>query len=359
MHRFLRLSPLLALALALPLVSHAQTLRITPALIDASHSVEQALETHKGHASTSIEGQGGILTLDYQSTEPLEVFLVPLRPDETYTPTDYLRFTLPLTEQGTVEVDLTVSPGWSPRNTKWLVTLLSSDEKAGAAFTGIRFTESGAPPTVLVALRHLFTKEPYTPSSFHALRGYRMLGVSLTISLGLLTIALALSALAFVTKVKRRSMALGVLLVGTLVYQTRFSLDLLRFTKEHLTEYAHGTYDEAGSIHTVATFLRTLASGKESKTTVYVCRDGTTFKEKLLRYFAYPIRISSEASDAATADYAVVMNKFKWGFETNVTKDASVTLLRCGDLERPSQKLTTFDDGSIVFRLLSSPDSSS
>ncbi len=352
----LRKTLLTAVLLTLPVIGSAQTLRITPALIDAAHSVEEALTTHKGHASTTIQGQGGTVTIDYQSSESLEVYLVPLHADASYTLTDYLRFTLPMaTEGGTVSIDLTMSPGWSPKQQTWLLNLLSTDEKTNAAFTKMSFDDANQPNAAIIALRHLFTEEIYTPSSYHALRGYKMLDVSFTVLLGLVTVIGALGCLIFLREQKRKTGAMLMLILGMLLYQMRFSVDLVRYTAQHLTEYSHGTYDEAGSIHAVAAFLHTLAKGKESTLTVYVCRDGTNFKEKLLRYFSYPIRISSETEDTKNAQYAVVMDKFKWGFETIVTKENASTLLKCGDLERRSEKLTTFRDGTIVFRLLPSP----
>ncbi len=339
--------------LAVPTFAHAQTLRITPSLIDSAHSVEQALIENPSHASTTIEGQGKVVLITYQSSEPLEVYMVPLEQNGNYTPTDYVRFTLPTTDEGTVAIDLTISPGWSTKNQKWLLTLLGKDKNTGAAFTDISFTNDGAGSTAIVALRHLFTEEVYTPSSYHALRGYRVLGTSFTIILGILTLVVALVCFIVAGKKNYRTTVILTLVIPSLLYQARFAVDLLRFSLQHTQEYARGIYDEAGSIHAVADVLRTLAKPGD-KTTVYVCRDGTNFKEKLLRYFTYPARVSSDANIAPTADYAVVMDKFKWGFETSVTKEASTVRLKCGDIDREAKKLSTFPDGEILFQLLPS-----
>ena len=40
--------------------------------------------------------------------------------------------------------------------------------------------DDGQPNPAVIALKHLFTEEIYTPSSYHALRGYKMLDVSFT-----------------------------------------------------------------------------------------------------------------------------------------------------------------------------------
>ncbi len=337
-------------SLLMPVFTHAQTLRITPSLIDSARSVEQALEENESHASTSIEGEGKVVMITYQSTRPLDVFMVPLQVQDEYTPTDYIRFTLPQTDEGTVAIDLTVSPGWSLKHQKWLVTLLGKDKDTDAAFTDIQFTNEDARSMLSIAAGHLFTEEAYTPSSYHALRGYRILGFSLTIMLGLLTLITVLICFAFASGKQYRSAVLLTLVVASLLYQGRFAIDLLRFSLEHTKGYAEGIYDEAGSVHAVAEVLRELRQSEES-TLVYVCRDGTNFKEKLLRYFAYPIRVSSESDAAKNADYAVVMNKFKWGFETTVTKETSNVRLKCGDLDRTAQRLNTFPGGEILFSL--------
>lgn len=342
---------------ALPLLTHAQTLHITPARIDSSHSVEEALITHKSHAKTTIDGQGGTLELRYQSNEPIEIYMVPLGKNSSYVPTDYIRFTLPMASDGTVSIDLTVSTGWSPEHRQWMLTLLGTDETTNAAFTDIRFGNERTSNASIVALRHFFVPEMYTPSSVHALRGYRVLGRSFTTGFGVLTICIVLLILA-VSRKKYRKPVLLTLVIASLLYQARFNLDLLRLTSMHLGEYSRGTYDSAESIHLIADTLKTLVSDP-AKTTVYVCRDGTNFKEKLLRYFTYPIRISSDAADAEKADYAVVMNKFKWGFDTELTKDGSSVTLNCGDLHRKAQKLNTFPKNEILFQLLAPRSSAS
>lgn len=335
---------------AIPFFTHAQTLRITPSLIDSARSVEQALEESESHASTTIEGEGKIVMLTYSSSKPLEVFMVPMEAENSYTPTDYIRFTLPQTDEGTVAIDLTVSPGWSPTSKRWIVTLLGREKDSDAAFNDIRFTNDDARSVARIAAGHLFTEEFYSPSSVHALRGYRILGISVTMVLGILVLFASAICLLFVPKKHHRTSVLLTLIGASLLYQGRFAVDLLRFSLQHAAEYASGTYDEAGSIHAVAENLRELRKS-EKTTLVYVCRDGTNFKEKLLRYFTYPMRISSEAETAATADYAVVMNKFKWGFETTVTKEQSNVRLKCGDLDRDAKRLNTFPGGEILFLL--------
>lgn len=334
----------------MPLGVRAQTLSVTPSLVDASHAIEEALQTHRGHASSAIEGRGSVLRIEYRSSEAVEVYMVPLAVDGTYVPTDFVHFTLPMSEQGSVKIDLTVSPGWSLNMQKWLLNVLSQDASAGLVFTVIEFEEASTGRAIRAALRHLFTTETYTPSSYHALRGYRFLGTSFTVTLGLLTLAALVVCSLAVGKEKRRSAMLLTLLIGSLVYQVRLSIDLLKLSAGHKNEYSRGTYDEAGSIHEVAAFI----NAQTPDASVYVCRDGTNFKEKLLRYFVYPIRVSSDAIDAEHATVAVVMNKFRTGFTSTALEDGRTGHLQCGILNREIVRLKTFTDGTIVFRILPS-----
>ncbi len=326
-------------------------MRITPTLVDASTAVENALQTHKGRASVSIEGVGGTLLLQYQSGEPLEIYMVPLSADKRFVPTDYVHFTLPQADNGSATIDLTVSPGWSFHKQRWALNLLSVDEKAGAQFTNIQFTNASLPTTLKAVAQHLMTEEPYTPSSYHALRGYRMLGISVTVIFGLMTLIVVFLCLAFARASRRRALAIRILVIAMLLYQARFSVDLLRYTQEHLIGFAHGVYDEAGSVNEMAKEIRSLGGTNQN---IFVCRDGTNFKEKLLRYFVYPVHVSADTQDANVATLAVVMDTFKHGYRTTPTDLAPVLRLQCGPIDRLAEQLHQFPDGAVLFKLLPS-----
>lgn len=337
----------LALFVGLTSIAYAQTLSITPALVSASDTVEQALQRNAGRASTALEGNGGTLALTYQADEQVEVFMVPIDTNGNFVPTDFLQFTLPATDEGTVTVDLTVSPGWSPGQKKWFINMLTEHQEATIGFSKLEIV-SGGPATPLVAIRQLMTSEPYTPSSFHALRGYRTLGLPVAVILGIVTLIAFVITVLVASKEKRLYAGILVLLCGSALYQLRVGIDQLRFTKEHLSEFSKGTYDEAGSVSDIAMLVKEVAT---PNSTVYVCREGTNFKEKLLRYFTYPIRISSDQNDIEKADFALVMDATHWSLETTTANDASVQQLVCGSLKRTAQRITSFADGSILFRL--------
>lgn len=327
----------------------AQILRITPSLIDSSEPVEEALSGNKGRASTSIQGKGAFLQITYTSSEPIFVYMVPVSEDGKFVPTDFLSFTLSEAQNETVEIDLTVSPGWSPQEKKWILHLLTKTEEAKAGFTSLTIIPASLRETASAGIRHVFTQEPYTPSSYHALRGYRVFGVQVTVILGFLAVLTGLGVLVFS---KQKFFFLVIVLLGFhFVYAARFSIDLARYTKEHLIGYKEENYDEAGSVHIVAKVLKEVFAPVRS---VYVCRDGTNYKEKLLRYFAYPIPVSAESGAAAKADFALVMGKSRsdWSVRTETVNQQTRQILKCNDFEKPVELLTTFPDGTSLFRLL-------
>lgn len=339
---------LVSALLLLPLAAAAQVLKIEPAIVDSSSPVEEALRENKGRASTSIEGNGRALAVTYSSSEPIEVYMAPLDENGQFVATDFLYYTLPSSENGDVEIDLTVSPGWRPVTQRWVLHFLSKDKDTHATFTTLTFVPSSVFTVLHAAIGHFMTPEPYTPSSYHVLHGYRIMRAQFSVMFGILTVLVAVLVLIIARSPRKLPSLLAVLIIMTGLYQLRFSVDLLRFTNEHLRGYANGMYDEAGSAYQIAAVLTSLPATPKA---VYVCRDGTNYKEKILRYMSYPIRISSEDGDAATAEFAVVMNKREWSLSTRTEKGQTSQTLNCGAVKRPATKVTDFPDGSILYLL--------
>ncbi len=326
----------------------AETILIEPTLVDSSDPVETALRNNKGRATTAIEGAGQALVIGYRSNEPINIFMVPLKDNESYVPTDFMQFTLPQSIDGSVRIDLTVSPGWKPGRTKYLLNLLTQTESAEAGFTSLEFEPSSVGQIISTGFRHLFTVEPYTPSSYHALRGYRVFGESITITLGILTLIITIGISIFSKTEKRLSHITILLVIVTLLYASRFSIDLLRFTHEHLVGYMNGIYDEAGSAHQIGRTISDIAKESSVPVHVAVCRDGTNYKEKIIRYVTYPTPVTTTATGAT---HAVVMDRGEWSMQTTIDKDGSHSTLLCGPIHRRAKKLTDFSDGSILFSL--------
>ncbi len=332
-----------ALFFAYPAIAAAQ-ITIIPQLIDSSEPVMAALANNAGHASTTLTGRGRTLRLVYDSPETLEVYMVSVDKNGAFVPTDFMRFMLPAGKQAQALIDLSVSPGWSFGERKYLLHLLSPSADANASFYQADFLAPGVLSMLTVPAKHFLKPEPYTPGTFHALFGYRVLGLPVTVMAGFLAVIIVL--LMFVTAGAKSAVAtLSILIIAQLLYGLRFSADLLRFTREHLTSYyTEGIYDEAGSMHAVAALLREKTAARP-ETSVYFCRDGTNFKEKLLRYFVYPLPVSAESDAAKRSMRVVVSGKYKEGYTYEKN------MLRCGEIDSFATLLGKFPDGTEIFSL--------
>lgn len=333
----------IAVLCALPIMASAQAVMITPELVDSSAPVTEALKNNPGHATTTIDGEGGSIVISYSASVPVQVYMVPLRHDGSYALTNFVRFILPAGAEAQAHVDLTVSPGWRPGYSRYLLNLLAPTEDADVAFTGLTFETASAGTIARAGLRHFFTPEPYTPSSYHALWGYRVLGAHLSTVTGILALVAAVTLfIAFGKKPWALPGALAILVGLTLFYQARVALDLLRFSAQHLSEYRAGTYDEAGSVHAIARFINQQDLSAES---IYICRDGTNFKQKLLRYFVYPATVSDRKETAGSADLVLVMDKFAWSYENG--------MLTCENVSVKADLLKEFPAGEQLFEIRS------
>jgi hypothetical protein len=264
--------------------------------------------------------------------------MTPISSDGRFIPGDFLTFKLPASATQTAVIDLTVSPGWKPGTSRWLVHLLSKDTEANAGFGNITFVEASPLTTIFAFARNTLRQEPYTPSSYHALRGYRALSMDLTVIAGILLLITCFVTAFFSKREHKLTAILLIILTFQGIYGLRFGLDILRFSAEHLIGSHNGIYDEAGSVYRIADALR-----DQKAQSVFICRSGTNYKEKLLRYFVYPIHVTADSADASHADSAVVMSARDWRFEHGT--------LRCGAITMQAQKITDFNDGSVLFSL--------
>lgn len=324
---------------------------ITPELIDSSEPVMRALQENPGYASTTLKGQGSSLLLSYASAQPLQVYMIATKDDGSFVPTDFMHFVLPPGDPASARIDLTVSPGWSSGERRYLIHMLSPVADASASFYQADFIPATASQTLTAPVRHLFRPEPYTPGTFHALFGYRMSGTPVVVIFAITALFLCVLCLLIPTFRSVR-MILTVLIAVQMLYALRFSIDLLRFSGQHLTEYhvrhsdgeAAGTYDEAGYVYDTAAVIKNYTKNMSMLRGVFVCRDGTNFKEKLLRYLVYPLPVRSDLPDFATI--AVVTDKYKqgWTYEDGT--------LRCGELSRMAEKIKSYPDGTHIFHVL-------
>lgn len=328
-------------------VHHAQAAEIatlTPTIVSTSSVVEDAIRKSGGFGRTTVEGKGRYLGLRYDATDPLTVFVVPLKEDASYDPSDYTVLTLPSGKDQTIRIDLSIAPGWHPGSITYLMNLLAPSKETSMQIYETAFIPANIYDIVIASFRHLLTVEPYSPSSVHALRGQRMLGVSVTVILGISLIFACIVAYVVTHRSSRSRIMGGIIAIFVLLAGGRFGIDGLRITQEHVDTLLHqNLYDEAGSIYTIAAMIKE----KSEKGDVFFCRTGTNFQEKLLRYLLYPIHVSGDAWMMHEAQYAVVTSTHEWSFEKGI--------LQCKGQKRAATLLTSYPDDITLYQFAPLP----
>lgn len=322
-----------------PSSSAAATLRITPTLdLGSEEALARAQATEK--TDFVFGGKGDRLRIVYTSPVRIDVDLAPRRRGAGFDPTEVLHFTLPPGAHTEAVIDLTQTPGWSPLEKEYHAYFASPPGGKDAEIETIDFLPWTLGTLLMTAARNLATRDTFQVSTFHALRGYNMLGFSLSIIIGATTILIALATL--LRRTSRTRALAPVLVTGMLLYTAWFGVDLARFTTRNLREwYAEGLYNKAGAAEAVADAIQKEASASPTPLFVHVCHDTTDFYAKVLRYLLYPTPVSVRAEDVARATHVVVAGKLSWSFH-----DGTLT---CGSVTGPARELATFRDGTVLY----------
>lgn len=330
---------LLFLILALPAMALAQGAAELPlTLVRSSADVESALYQSRSQARQIIEGNGSAIEITYTAGSSTDIFIVPMDEDGTYDTLGMLRGTLPqTTEQATVSLDMTQSPMWSLNKRKFLFLFLSAAQDGDATFYDVQFSGTTVGDLARAFFSHAVLPEVYAPSTYHVLRGYTVLSTPVTPVFGILAV---IAAVAYALWWRKRPYyVLLILLLGHLAYGARVATDITAISVDHLREwYTEGTYDEARGVHAIGAALAHL----DANAKVYVCRDGTNYREKILRYVAFPVEVLGD-ENANDAGYALVMGKRDWTYENGT--------LRCGMKEGSAEHVQTFYDGTQLYRI--------
>lgn len=318
----------------------ALPLSITPTF-DLTAEEAQARATAAEHTDLVFEGRGDRLAIRYTSTVRIDVDLAPRRRGSGFDPAEMLHATLP---PGTHEavIDLTPTPGWSPFHQEYLVSFFSPAGGEEAEIEDVTFLPWTWGSVLRALSAHLRIREVFQVSTFHALRGYNILGFSVAFLVGALTSIAAV--LVFLRRGSQKAL-LPILMtasIGCLAYSAWFGVDLARFTAENLREwYGEGTYGKAGAALQVAEAVRREERKSMTPLFIEVCHDSTDFYTKMLRYALYPIPVSMKPEDIPRATHVVVAQKLQWSFRDGI--------LTCGNITGPATKLRSFPDGSILF----------
>jgi len=281
------------------------------------NQLNQSISEEASHASVDLSGKGADLKINYSSPSPLSIYILFLNDDGSVNPREIVSAELPKGTAVESLIPLSQTRGWSWGERKYKLHFLT-DKGVVPAISKVEISGS---PSLIDGIKQFFALEPFTPSSYHRLSGYKLFGISFTLALTLILIILLFF--------RRKKHVMNVIIILILLFNVRFSMDLLRYTKINLSS---DTYSTAGSAYQIADYFKS-----NEINSIQLCSDGNTYFPTILKYAGYPLSVNSEA------DHVLIRNAFKWSFENGN--------LTCGDLTAPATQISKFPDGSILFKL--------
>ncbi len=276
--------------------------------------LQEQLSEEIAHAHIDLKGEGADLNVEYSSTHPISLYILFLDDDGSVNPRDILFAKLP--EGNDVESIVPLSPtrGWRGGERSYKLHLITNlDGTQNLKSIGI-----GGSASIIDGLKQFFSPEPFTPSSYHRLTGYRFLGIPITLILTILIAIILIGSLIL----KRKQLGLIIILIIILLSNARFSLDTLKYTQKHLSDWSYNkTYETAGSTYEIAEFLES-----ENIRSIQLCTDGNSYFQTLLKYAAYPLAINGTSK--------FILERYALECDTS-----------------NAEKTKEFPDGSIIFRI--------
>jgi hypothetical protein len=175
--------------------------------------------------------------------------------------------------------------------------------------------------------------------------------VSFTVVLGVLLLIVATGVRLQVAGFRRRILVLCLLFL--LLYDARFSLDLLRASAADLRQWygfdglttgGEQRYRQLGPLPAMVRILREAFQRSGSGMVVAICSDETDLLNKHLAYHLYPIPVRWVEEVGARATHLVMIATTRGTIEG--------TQVSCGkEFQRPGQLLHAFPEGIRIVRL--------
>jgi hypothetical protein len=241
----------------------------------------------------------------------------------------------------TIAIDLRQSPAWSPGRNEYLLHIFGEDNTTLTLHeTYIRR------PSLFGIVGGFFTQlmidEPVLISSVNFLWGYRVGDVSVGLLLGILFFMFLIVDQwingSMARQMNRSFRVILVCLFFLLLYDARFSLDLLRVTAADGSEWREDRrYRQLGPLRTIESLLK--QDGAEK---VGMCFDGADLLLKQLRYRMYPVLVQ-RIEEMTDATHLVIMDSDRGLFGGGIVS--------CGKYSSDAELIRSFSDGSFVLRL--------
>lgn len=317
------LASVIPIALAQDVVVHPLSLH-TP--------IQDIIARANTHGDVELQGPGKTMQLRYTARDPLDVFIIPLLRDGSFDPLDAMYTSLPAGINVTKDICIALFQHWTPWTSTYRIHFLSSGNTA-PEFHDVTFVEGSLFETVLIGMSQLKSPDPYTPSSYHRLRGERIFSFPLSLLLGGSVVLFAW----FIVQKKGERYAVLLLLSALLLTQVASSSRLLHRSLIHTMQYyGNGTFSSAGSLHAIAAHLQQYAAPHE---TVHLCTSGTSYAEKLFQYAVYPLELTEH-------DPHYIVSHAPLNFSQEGTT------LTCNERVFQAEKKQEFADGSILFHAI-------
>lgn len=291
-----------------------------------------------------VEERASALVIMYSSDAEIEMrisFPSEMEKGMTYNPLRTLQWkNVPPGNNRKVTLDLTQSPAWSPGRDLFLLHVVGSP---GTVITihDIDRMPVSIGKTIAAAFKQIGVNEPVIFSSINTLEGYRALGISVSLIYGLVfIIVLIVLGINF-----QPSVILMASLAFLLLYDVRFSFDLLKTSARDLSEWTEkGEYRQLGPLFQIADLLRSDGSTIALPMKVSVCLALDDIYLKQLRYHLYPapVRHSKELWEDATHLVLIGIPK--------EPKEDGTMVCEEGQTPRKVTLLKAFDEGTKVYR---------
>jgi hypothetical protein len=309
--------------------AHAAPVAVSPVGYDAG--VRQMLAGAASVANAEVRGAGESIVFSYSAAQPLTVLVFFHEQREQLDIATALRGELPAVQNGEAEFRLTSSPAWRPGEHPYIVYLVSADP-AGADVRSATVTGGSSVHLPFIAMSQLFASEPFQPSLYHRLQGYRVFGLPVVPLLAVVVLA-AVAVLWW----KAPRLVFSVLAVGMLFYGLRFSIDLGRYSAAHVAEWSQrGTYATAGSAFAIADAIH--ADIADTHATILVCSTGTSYVPTLLAYLLHPLVVITAVDPQVRPAYVVQGERIGASDST------------CAGDSVPLREMQSFPDGSVLYR---------
>jgi hypothetical protein len=315
--------------------------------------------------SVNLSDRGKAVRVVYSSDVPIEMRIsFPLdahgeSEDMRFNPMMTLRFpNLPQGHRQSVQLELTDSPAWSPGRTAYILHV-RGPSGATVQVHDLEFLPSSFMQNIGVALRHLFLDETVQLSSINHRFGYRVLNVPVVVVVGVVLVLCAVLIFCFFRVITGRflrassgkagvsreaSLLFACCIAGLLLYDARFSLDLMRTGLGDLLHWFRaGEYRQLGPIHTMVDVLEDERRITSMSMTVSVCLDMDDLYFKQLRYHLAPATVVRGDHDRAT--HLVFIGK-----RHDVDEEG---MLACSsDQKRPVERVAQLEEGSAIYRFI-------